>query len=244
MPTAAPSHKTAILKLARRCPHLSRAEIARQVGCHPSTVARHLPPTGRHQAGGTDSPAARLRNSGDTASSGSSSAEGSGTAVREPAPTLFAKVTRYSGGWEAALQGRSVGLLQASTKADAVRLAEQHMRSSGGGEITVTDRQGAVTSRYIVRAPVRATPLKVTVRHAKRGASVVYGGDPDKALMYGNAIRYRSRAEAESAARHHVNHHGGGEVEIQNAYGTVLRTEPVPAPDWWLFEPSEDTGER
>ena len=31
-----------ILQLAASQPHLSRAEIASQVGCHPSTVAKHL----------------------------------------------------------------------------------------------------------------------------------------------------------------------------------------------------------
>ena len=163
-------------------------------------------------------------------------------ASREPKPTLFAKVMRDSGQWSFALSGRSVGLIEAGTKAEAVSWAEDYMRSNGGGEIRVTDSRGDVQRRYIVRAAHRAQLAKVTVRHAKRGAKVVYGPKVEEALLYGRATSHRSRAEALERARAHLADYGGGEIEIQNPAGTVIGQETVPPPEWWLGEEAAANG--
>ena len=159
-----------------------------------------------------------------------------------PKPTLFAKVMRDSGQWSVALTGRSVGFVALGNKAEAVAWAEQYLASDGGGEITVTDRSGSSTRRYIVRATPSQQPAKVTVRHAKRGAKVVYGQDVDLDLMYGRATSHRSRDEALERARSHLVGRGGGEVEIQNPAGTVIEREVVPAPDWWMGDETTPNG--
>lgn len=160
----------------------------------------------------------------------------------EPKPTLFAKVMRDCGQWKFALSGRSVGFIEAGTKAEAVAWAEDYMQSNGGGEITITDARGDVQRRYIVRAAHRAQPAKVTVRHAKRGAKVVYGSKVEEDLLCGRATSHRSRAEALERARSHLADYGGGEIEIQNPTGTVIGQEIVPPPEWWLGEETAANG--
>ena len=142
---------------------------------------------------------------------------------------------RDCGQWSVALKGRSVGLIAVGTKAEAVAWAEEYLAGNGGGEMTVTDRAGGMQRRCIVRAAPRERPAKVTVRCAKRGATVVYGSDVEEALVYGRGTSHRSRAAALERARSHLaNHCGGGEIEIQNPAGTVTGRETVSPPEWWL----------
>ena len=158
-------------------------------------------------------------------------------------PTLFARVMRDCGQWKVALDGRSVGFVGVGGKAEAIAWAEGYMRSNGGGEVAVTDSRGDVQRRYIVRAVPRDRPAKVTVRHAKRGAKVVYGRYVEEDLVYGRATSYSSRAEALERARSHLaNNYGGGAVVIQNRAGTVIGKETVPPPEWWLGDEPAPNG--
>ena len=168
---------------------------------------------------------------------------GAGTQPSEPKPTLFATVMRDCGQWSVALKGRSVGLIAVGSKADAVTWAEEYLAGNGGGEMTITDRAGSMQRRCIVRAAPRKQPAKVTVRCAKRGATVVYGSDVEEDLVYGRGTSHRSRTAALERARSHLaNHYGGGEIEIQNPAGTVIGQETVPAPDWWLGDETTPNG--